>query len=48
MTSTGELLSLCVPCHNATRRQIELRGYHTDIGFDGFPTDPNHPFNRVR
>jgi hypothetical protein len=29
-------------------RQIELHGYRTDIGLDGFPTDPNHPFNRAR
>jgi hypothetical protein len=26
---------------------IELRGYRCDIGLDGFPTDPNHPFNRA-
>jgi 5-methylcytosine-specific restriction endonuclease McrA len=45
---TGELQSLCEPCHNATKRQIELRGYRTDIGLDGFPTDPKHPFNRAR
>jgi hypothetical protein len=26
----------------------ELHGYRPDIGLDGFPTDPDHPFNRVR
>jgi 5-methylcytosine-specific restriction endonuclease McrA len=45
---TGELQSLCEPCHNATKRQIELWGYRNDVGIDGYPTDPNHPFNRTR
>ena len=26
----------------------ELRGCRSDIGLDGLPTDPNHPFNRTR
>jgi 5-methylcytosine-specific restriction endonuclease McrA len=45
---TGQLQSLCEPCHKSAKRQIELHGYRTDIGLDGFPTDPNHPFNRAR
>jgi len=44
----GVLQSLCEPCHNAAKREIELRGYRTDIRLDGFPTDPNHPFSRAR
>ena len=44
---TGELQSLCAPCHNAAKRQIELRGYSCDVGVDGYPIDPNHPFNRA-
>jgi 5-methylcytosine-specific restriction enzyme A len=44
---TGELQSLCEPCHNSAKRQIELRGYRDDIGLDGYPLDPNHPFNRA-
>jgi hypothetical protein len=44
---TGELQSLCEPSRNSAKRQIELRGYRTDIGLDGFPTDPRHPFNRA-
>jgi hypothetical protein len=44
---TGELQSPCEPSHNPAKRQIELRGYRTDIGLDGFPTDPRHPFNRA-
>src|SRR5215471_969310 len=43
----GELQSLCEPCHKSTKRQIELRGYRTDIGIDGYPIDSNHPFNRA-
>jgi hypothetical protein len=34
--------------HKSTKRRIELRGYRIDIGLDGYPTDPNHPFNRAR
>jgi hypothetical protein len=45
---TGELESLCEPCHKSAKRQIELHGYRTDIGLDGLPADPNHPFNRAR
>ena len=32
----------------ANRPGDELRGYRSDIGPDGLPTDPNHPFNRAR
>src|SRR5262245_52875668 len=42
---TGELQSLCEPCHNSAKRQVELRGYGCDVGIDGYPIDPNHPFN---
>jgi len=45
---TGELQSLCDLCHKSTKRQIELWGYRNDIGLDGLPTDPKHPFNRAR
>ena len=44
---TGELQSLCEPCHNSAKRQIELRGYSCDVGLDGYPIDPAHPFNRA-
>jgi hypothetical protein len=44
---TGELQSLCEPCQNSAKRQMELRGYRFDIGVDGYPTDPNYPFNRA-
>jgi hypothetical protein len=39
---TGELQSVCEPCHNSVKRQIELRGYCCDVGIRS-----NHPFNRA-
>jgi hypothetical protein len=44
----GQLQSLCVECHNRAKQQIETRGYVDDIGPDGMPTDPKHPFNARR
>jgi hypothetical protein len=41
---TGELQSLCLDCHLVTKRQIEERGYRLDVGLDGWPLDPRHPF----
>lgn len=38
--------ALCATCHNRTAQQVEVRGYHDSIDVDGYPTDPNHPFNR--
>jgi 5-methylcytosine-specific restriction endonuclease McrA len=43
---TGKLQSLCDPCHKSTKAQIESRGYCIDVGLDGLPIDPAHPFNR--
>ena len=37
---------LCKPCHDGPTQQFERRGYTTEVGADGFPTDPNHPANR--
>jgi 5-methylcytosine-specific restriction protein A len=43
----GPLQSLCADCHK--RKWADDRhGYHSDIGDDGFPLDPRHPFNRKR
>ena len=38
---TGQLQSLCEPCHKSVKRQIELRGYRNDIGIEGSPANPN-------
>jgi hypothetical protein len=42
----GETQSLCFEHHNRTKAQIERLGYSTEIGPDGFPCCPSHPFNR--
>lgn len=44
----GELQSLCEACHNRTKRQLELIGFTKDVGLDGLPLDPVHPFNKFR
>jgi 5-methylcytosine-specific restriction enzyme A len=41
----GELQSLCGPCHDHKTSVIEFRGHDDEIGSDGFPVDPNHPWN---
>ena len=43
---SGPFQSLCIQHHNADKQQIENHGYSNEIGLDGYPTDPNHPFNR--
>lgn len=42
----GELESLCDTCHNASAQAEDLRGFSREPGFDGWPDDPRHPFNR--
>jgi hypothetical protein len=42
----GKLQSLCQHCHVSRKHEIEIRGYATDIGLDGMPTDPRHPVYR--
>lgn len=42
----GELQSLCTNHHSKSKQQLEVKGYTTDIGVDGFPTDPANPFNK--
>jgi 5-methylcytosine-specific restriction enzyme A len=43
----GPLQSLCADCH-AGKWAEDKRGYRCDVGDDGLPIDPNHPFNRGR
>lgn len=40
------LQSLCAPCHDRDKKRVELWGYGSDVGKDGWPIDPNHPANR--
>jgi 5-methylcytosine-specific restriction enzyme A len=42
----GDLQSLCRNCHESVKKQEEGRGYSTEIGIDGWPTDPAHPANK--
>jgi hypothetical protein len=39
----GAVQSLCSHHHGATKQQLEIRGYNTDIGVDGWPKDTKHP-----
>jgi hypothetical protein len=46
----GPFQSLCDGppwwCHRSTKQQLEVRGYSSEVGPDGYPIDPNHPANR--
>jgi 5-methylcytosine-specific restriction enzyme A len=33
-------------CHSSKKQQIERIGYSTEVGADGLPTDPHHPWTR--
>ncbi len=44
----GALQSLCREHHNTSKQQLETKGFTDDIGTDGFPVDPNHPFNKQK
>lgn len=43
----SQWVPLCVEHHNRDAQQVETRGYADRIGIDGYPVDPNHPFNRT-
>lgn len=43
---SGPFQSLCKPHHDQEKQQIENRGYSSELGDDGAPLDPDHPFNR--
>jgi 5-methylcytosine-specific restriction protein A len=38
------LQSLCKHCHESTKKQLERRGFSTEIGADGMPIDVRHPW----
>lgn len=44
----GELESACASCHNLTIQRAEHEGFRRSVDADGWPTDPLHPFNRIR
>jgi hypothetical protein len=39
----GKLQSLCKPCHDGYKQQLEKRGFSCAIGPTGWPLDPAHP-----
>jgi 5-methylcytosine-specific restriction enzyme A len=43
----GPLRSLCAPCHD-NLQGFTHKPYRPDIGIDGYPIDPNHPWWRGR
>ena len=45
----GALESACVDCHNQAIQKAEVQGFRVDaVDADGWPADPDHPFNRPR
>jgi 5-methylcytosine-specific restriction endonuclease McrA len=46
LRSSDNLRSLCKACHSRKTRG-QSRGYSNDVDLDGYPTDANHPANRV-
>jgi hypothetical protein len=37
------LQALCKGCHDSPKKLVEIRGYDTSVGLDGWPLDPQHP-----
>lgn len=46
--SPENLQPLCATHHNRDKQSEERRGYSTEVGADGWPTDQKHPFHRNR
>ena len=44
----GELESTCKQCHDQAIQRAEGEGFRREIDADGWPVDPDHPFNRTR
>lgn len=44
----GPLQSLCETHHNSAKQSEERLGYSKEIGEDGWPSDPRHPFHAQR
>jgi 5-methylcytosine-specific restriction endonuclease McrA len=42
----GRLQSLCDRCHNTAKQLEERYGYDLEVGLNGEPTDPRHPWYR--
>jgi 5-methylcytosine-specific restriction endonuclease McrA len=44
----GNHQALCANHHNSAKQMQERRGYSSEIGRDGWPTDPQHPVLRAK
>ena len=44
----GPIRSLCKECHDGLQPSFKHKSYRRDIGADGYPLDPRHPFYRAR
>lgn len=44
----GALESVCKQCHDQAIQRSEHEGFRRDVGEDGWPVDPDHPFNKGR
>jgi 5-methylcytosine-specific restriction protein A len=44
----GALQSLCAHHHSGWKQDRETIGFARDIGLDGQPLDPLHPWNRMK
>lgn len=42
---SGPFQTLCPDDHDGVKQGQEARGYSTEVGADGIPIDPLHPFN---
>src|SRR4051794_38339439 len=43
----GPRQSLCQAHHSASKQRAERRGFGSEVGSDGWPTDEHHPANRA-
>ena len=46
--NTANWQPLCKLHHDASKRSDEMRGFSTEVGRDGWPTDAAHPVNAPR
>ncbi|WP_442577587.1 HNH endonuclease [Mesorhizobium sp. ASY16-5R] len=44
----GPFQTLCASCHSGHKQSHEKRGYQKGVGFDGWPIDPGHPWNKSK
>jgi 5-methylcytosine-specific restriction endonuclease McrA len=45
--AAANLQSMCKPCHDGAKQELERTGRLRGSGLDGVPLDPLHPWNRA-